>query len=188
MIIIVNLTVENLAIQLVLHLLLIWLDLLQILDNLLVLILIFYEQTPEEFLDYVKKGTKKPKNVPAVNYNSSINLKALPTSVDWRKKGYVNPIKNQAGCGSCWAFSAATALEGQYYRVNQKLVSLSEQQLVDCTYAKTYDGCNGIRFLETVAKNHSIPEIDYIKYNFFLKKTFNQLEIEFFNYRKTLCL
>jgi hypothetical protein len=42
-IIIVNLTVENLATQLVLHLLLIWLDLLQVLDKLLVLILIFYE-------------------------------------------------------------------------------------------------------------------------------------------------
>lgn len=62
-------------------------------------------------------------------------------SVDWRQKGYVNSVKNQGGCGSCWAFSAVCALEGQYFKTNGKLLKFSEQNLVDCVYPR--DGCDG---------------------------------------------
>ena len=71
------------------------------------------------------------------------NRGIIPNSVDWRTKGYVNPIKDQGSkCGSCWAFSAISSLEGQYFKINNKLLSFSEQNLVDCTYTST-DGCNG---------------------------------------------
>ncbi|XP_076145903.1 cathepsin K-like [Alosa pseudoharengus] len=56
-----------------------------------------------------------------------------PSSIDYRKKkDRVTPVRNQETCGSCWAFAAAGALEGQLKTMGKELVVLSPQNLVDC--------------------------------------------------------
>lgn len=74
----------------------------------------------------------------------------VPAEMDWRKvANRVSEVKNQGQCGSCWAFSAVGALEGQeksraaFLSANEtdQIVELSEQNLVDCV--KDDAGCNG---------------------------------------------
>ena len=57
---------------------------------------------------------------------------SAPTSVDWRDHDMVNPVKDQAQCGSCWAFSTVDAYESAVAKKTGTLVSFSEQDLVDC--------------------------------------------------------
>ena len=72
----------------------------------------------------------------------SFDAGSLADSVDWRTKGVVNPVQNQASCGSCWAFSSIAAMESSHAIQTGELLKLSEQQFVDCSKGGN-EGCNG---------------------------------------------
>ncbi|CAN6443751.1 unnamed protein product [Victoria cruziana] len=71
---------------------------------------------------------------------SSMSVR-IPSSLDWRTKGVVTPVKDQGLCGSCWAFSATGAMESINAITTGNLISLSEQELIDCD--TTNYGCDG---------------------------------------------
>jgi len=60
-------------------------------------------------------------------------LADLPTSVDWRLKGAVTPVKDQGRCGSCWTFAATETVESSWFLKTGQLLDLSEQQVASCT-------------------------------------------------------
>ncbi|KAD4889047.1 hypothetical protein R6Q59_034063 [Mikania micrantha] len=95
------------------------------------------------------------------------NVDSVPTTVDWRKKGAVNPVKDQGQCGSCWAFSTVAAVEGINKIKTNELVSLSEQELVDCDTIEN-QGCNGglmdLAF-DFIKKTGGLTKEDYYPYN-----------------------
>lgn len=88
----------------------------------------------------------------------------VPSSVDWRKEGAVTNVKDQGSCGACWSFSATGAIEGINKIATSSLVSLSEQELIDCDRSYN-EGCDGGLMdyaYKFVIDNHGIDtEEDY---------------------------
>jgi C1A family cysteine protease len=112
---------------------------------------------PDGFLGAVRKS---PSYLGRHKYSGA----SVPESVDWSSLGAVTPIKDQQMCGSCYAFSATGAIEGRIEIATGKLLSLSEQQIVDCSQENGNNGCNGglMDFVFQYVTDHGIcSESDY---------------------------
>lgn len=102
----------------------------------------FGDMTNTEFRAYVTKFRKSENKTVGATFLKPSGLH-LPDKVDWREQGAVTEVKNQGHCGSCWSFSTTGSVEGQWFKKSGTLVSLSEQQLVDCSSSFGNHGCNG---------------------------------------------
>ena len=104
-------------------------------------------------------------------YKPTTTVDVLPSMVDWREKGVVTEVKDQGQCGSCWAFSTTGTLEGQHAIATGELVSLSEQQLLDCSTLN--NGCDGgkvdsalsdIEEIGGIATDDEYPYLSFVEY------------------------
>jgi len=98
----------------------------------------FSDLTADEYEQLLNFSVEPVKEEPI--FVAPVGFKA-PASIDWRAYGAVTPVKDQQSCGSCWAFASTGALEGHYFLKTGQLVSLSEQNLIDCS--KRNHGCSG---------------------------------------------
>ncbi|KAL5260123.1 hypothetical protein ACHWQZ_G010295 [Mnemiopsis leidyi] len=77
---------------------------------------------------------------------SSYSFLKQPKVVNWVERGAVPAVKNQGSCGSCWAFSATSAMEGNYFIETGDQVSFSDQESLECSVEgldKKWNGCSG---------------------------------------------
>ncbi|KEP60907.1 UNVERIFIED_CONTAM: cathepsin CPL [Hammondia hammondi] len=96
-----------------------------------------------KYLGFKKSRNLKSHHLGVATELLSVPASELPAGVDWRSRGCVTPVKDQRDCGSCWAFSTTGALEGAHCAKTGKLVSLSEQELMDCSRAEGNQSCSG---------------------------------------------
>lgn len=126
----------------------------------------FSDLTTQEFVRLMNGFDDSFEPLEPVNEFKPLEQEA-PIQVDWRTKGYVTAVKSQKQCGSCWAFSAVGSLEGAHFNKTQQLVSLSEQNLVDCSSKEGNNGCKGgimNRAFKYVRDNHGIDTQDSYPY------------------------
>jgi C1A family cysteine protease len=122
----------------------------------------FADLTSEEFAAAYLGGYQRTNRLLKTEPFPDMSGIEVPDSIDWVEKGGVTPVKNQGSCGSCWTFSATGALEGAYFAVTGKLVSLSEEDLVQCDMGSM--GCQGGSMEQAFAwveKNGICSEADY---------------------------
>eukprot|EP00768_Dysnectes_brevis_P007707 gnl/Dysnectes_brevis/660_a728_6160.p1 GENE.gnl/Dysnectes_brevis/660_a728_6160~~gnl/Dysnectes_brevis/660_a728_6160.p1 ORF type:complete len:314 (-),score=121.77 gnl/Dysnectes_brevis/660_a728_6160:57-998(-) len=98
----------------------------------------FMDLTEDEFSAKYLRAMEPP-----LRRTTAVNIADAPDAWDWDHKGYVQEVKDQGQCGSCWAFSVVGGSESAYAIKTGNLLNGAEQQLVDCdTQDSACDGGN----------------------------------------------
>jgi len=98
-----------------------------------------------------------------MSFASEEQVSVVPASLDWRNNNggdFVTPVRNQASCGSCWAFATTAAAESAWLIAQNWSgmdLNLAEQILVSCSGA---GDCGGgyIGSASSYIKNTGLPE------------------------------
>ncbi|KAI8114037.1 hypothetical protein M9434_002163 [Picochlorum sp. BPE23] len=115
----------------------------------------FADWTREEFLAAMlpRHGQKSTNDIQndkhEIPYEPLTDVSSIPSSVDWRGTPVAGLVKDQANCGSCWAFGAVGTLESAWNKVHGTSERFSEQQVMDCSWGyvegneAAASACNG---------------------------------------------
>jgi len=102
----------------------------------------FSDLTQEEFRSRWTGYNRMSSKAPVADL-SHMKVSDVPNDIDWRTKGVVTKVKNQGGCGSCWAFAAVEQMESAVAIATGSLLTLSEQNVVSCTKNPKHCGGTG---------------------------------------------
>merc|ERR1712165_17617 len=119
----------------------------------------FTDMTYEEFSNVVLMEPRDSEHV-EVMQSKKVESSA-PDAWDWRDEGILNPVKDQASCGSCWAFSTVGSTEAAWARAGNDLVSLSEQMFIDCGAGDCNGGWVDRAFDTLLSQGGDCLETDY---------------------------
>ncbi|KAL1490716.1 hypothetical protein ABEB36_013366 [Hypothenemus hampei] len=127
----------------------------------------FADLTKEEFIEkHLTLKVPHGKFKRGLSTRSNRTVRHVPEFLDWRTRGAITPVKQQGQCASCWAFSVVGSLETQHFLKHGTLVSLSEQNLIDCSVDEVNSGCSGgwMANAFNYLKSHSISSEKYYPY------------------------
>ena len=79
----------------------------------------------------------------------------------WVERGKVTPIRDQDGCGSCWAFGTTAAFEGSYAIRNHSLIDASEQDILSCSGVGSCSGGVAPDVYGRIVSNGTATEFGY---------------------------
>jgi len=122
-----------------------------------------FRMDPEEKSRFLsRRPPREPKALTASDeigpLAKHLSKRALPSSFDWRDvagRSYIGPVRDQGGCGSCYAFGANAAAEGTYnYKMglyDADCIDLSESYIIWCLgrlpqYNDDFFGCDGASY------------------------------------------
>lgn len=99
-----------------------------------------------------------PQGLPELKYWRPPTPCTARSSFDWRKLGKVTGVRDQDGCGSCWAFGAMGAYEGSYLIRNGVAIDTSEQHVLNCSGAGSCGGGWHAGVFDWMIKNGNTDE------------------------------
>eukprot|EP01102_Stenamoeba_stenopodia_P014561 TRINITY_DN484_c0_g1_i1.p1 TRINITY_DN484_c0_g1~~TRINITY_DN484_c0_g1_i1.p1 ORF type:complete len:557 (-),score=116.63 TRINITY_DN484_c0_g1_i1:81-1751(-) len=99
----------------------------------------------DEFRSIMLPKAQRPASnlIEPIRTHTDESVDSLPPAVDWRNYNAVSKVKDQGSCGSCWTFGTTGTIEGAWALSTGSLVTLSEQQIVDCAWGYYAQGCAG---------------------------------------------
>jgi cathepsin L len=103
-----------------------------------------------------------PGKIPEIQLINNRGCFASAKSFDWRNLNKVTPVRNQGGCGSCWAFATLGAYEGNNLIRNNTQADASEQHIINWGGAGSCGGgwwSNAFNFLinNGTATENTVP-------------------------------
>jgi len=96
---------------------------------------------PPNLRDRIQEKRRAMRAIAAAPPVAVAGCSAVASSFDWRQHNGSTPVRDQDGCGSCWAFATHGAFEGSYALRNNFYIDSSEQDTLDCNSAGY--GCGG---------------------------------------------